>query len=233
MTSKLVHILNAGRTPYREGLNLQRFISNQIIENKWKYQNVLILTEHEPVYTIGIRTNNYNKEDEERLKKLGADFYKTSRGGLITFHGPGQLISYPILNLKNFHQSVRWYVGKIEKSIIDLCQKYDLEAEITKDTGVWIEGKRKICAIGIHVSRHVTSHGLALNCNTDLNWFNHIVPCGLEGKEVTSLSKECKQDVSKDDVIPNYIDSFEKIFDCQTVNIDKEEVDEIKRLSKE
>jgi lipoyl(octanoyl) transferase len=136
------------------------------------------------------------------------------------------------LNLKNFHQSVRWYVGKIEKSIIDLCQKYDLEAETTKDTGVWIEGNRKICAIGIHVSRHVTSHGLALNCNTDLNWFNHIIPCGLEGKEVTSLSKECKQGVSKDDVIPNYIDSFEKIFECQTVNIDKEEVDEIKRRSK-
>ena len=136
------------------------------------------------------------------------------------------------MNLKNFHQSVRWYVGKIEKSVIDLCKKYELDAETTNDTGVWIEGNRKICAIGIHVSRHVTSHGLALNCNTDLNWFNHIVPCGLEGKEVTSLSKECKQDISKDDVIPNYIDSFEKIFECQTLKIDKEEVDEIKRLSK-
>lgn len=182
-------------------------------------------------YFTGIRTNSYNAEEEERLKKLGADFYKTSRGGLITFHGYGQLIAYPILNLKNFRSSVRWYVGQIEKSIIDMCKKYDLEAETTKDTGVWIEGNRKICAIGIHVSRHVTTHGLALNCNTDLNWFNHIVPCGLEGKAVTSLTKECGKEISKDDAIPNFIESFQNIFECQTNKIDKEDEEDIKRLS--
>lgn len=139
---------------------------------------------------------------------------------------------YPILNLKNFRSSVRWYVSQIEKSVIDLCSKYGLNAETTKDTGVWIEGDRKICAIGIHVSRYVTTHGLALNCNTDLKWFDHIVPCGLDGKKVTSLSVECNRNINKDDVIPNFIESFRRIFECETERIDKTVEDEIKHVTK-
>jgi lipoate-protein ligase B len=166
------------------------------------------------------------------LKNLGADFVKTNRGGLITFHGPGQLVAYPIINLKNFKQGVRWYVCNIEKTVIDLCKKYDITAATTSDTGVWI-GDRKICAIGIHVSRHVTMHGLALNCNIDLNWFNHIVPCGIEGKEATSLTKECKRSIGVHDVVPNLTASFETLFECKTATVDKAEVEQIKRLALE
>ncbi|KAG5680847.1 hypothetical protein PVAND_010328 [Polypedilum vanderplanki] len=231
-STKLIHIFNVGKLPYLESLNLQKFISTQIIQNTWNYKNVLILTEHYPVYTIGIRTKNYTIEDENKLRNLGAEFIKTNRGGLITFHGPGQLVAYPIINLKNFKQGVRWYVNSIERTIINLCHKYELNATTTTDTGVWIND-RKICAIGIHVSRYVTMHGLALNCNTDLSWFNHIVPCGIEDKEVTSLSKECKRDIQINDVIPELIASFSTIFESKTILVNQEQVDEIKKNSLE
>lgn len=176
----------------------------------------------------GIRTKNYGIEDEKKLRKLGAEFHKTNRGGLITFHGPGQLVSYPIINLKNFNQGIRWYVETMEKTIIDLCAKYGLKAETTKDTGVWI-GNKKICAIGIHVSRYVTMHGLAFNCNVDLRWFEHIVPCGIEGKEVTSLSKECNRKLAIENVIPNFISSFESQFECEVTEMNQSQIDEIKK----
>lgn len=185
MLKPTVHVLRAGLTTYQQGLNLQKLLISQLTEKtENEFKNYIILTEHKPVYTIGIRTKDYTIEDEEHLKKLGADFYRTNRGGLITFHGPGQLIAYPILNLKQFKPSVRWYVCHLEKTIISLCKELGLEAGATEDTGVWI-GNDKICAIGIHAKRYVTSHGIALNCNVDLKWYDHIVPCGLIGKGVT------------------------------------------------
>jgi lipoyl(octanoyl) transferase len=216
--------------PYQESLNLQKVVSNQLLKDDSPYKNFLILTEHNPVYTIGLRTKNYTIEDEEKLKSLGAEFYKTNRGGLITFHGPGQLVAYPIVNLKNFQPSVRWYVCHIEKTIIDLCKKYDIKAQTTEDTGVWVDD-RKICAIGIHASRYITTHGLALNCNVDLNWFKNIVPCGLEGKEVTSLSKELKRDVSIEEVTPKFLESFSNIFECELDELSEEKIKEFKLLS--
>lgn len=218
--SKLVHVLKTGTLSYVEGLKLQKSISSRIIQGDEKYKNLLILTEHKPVYTIGIRTKNYTIEDEEKLKNLGAEFHSTNRGGLITFHGPGQLVAYPIVNLKNFKASVRWYVCHVEKTIIDLCKKYDITAMTTEDTGVWVEN-RKICAIGIHCSRYVTTHGLALNCNTDLSWYDHIVPCGIVGKGVTSLSKEISRNVTIDEATPQLIRSFEDVFECTTEIIDE------------
>jgi len=222
MTSRLVHVLKTGRLSYGESLKLQKSISNRLVQGDVKYKNVIILTEHNPVYTIGIRTKNYTIDDEEKLRKLGAEFYRTNRGGLITFHGPGQLVAYPIINLKNFEPSVRWYVCHIEKTIIDLCKRHGITAKTTEDTGVWVEN-RKICAIGIHASRYVTTHGLAFNCNVDLDWFKHIVPCGLEGKEVTSLSKELSKNVSIEDTIPEIIASFQDVFNCSTEIIDSSE----------
>lgn len=226
MSHRLVHVLKTGRLNYGESLKLQKSISNRLVQGDVKYKNVIILTEHSPVYTIGIRTKNYSIDEEEKLKNLGAEFYRTNRGGLITFHGPGQLVAYPIINLKNFEPSVRWYVCHIEKTIIDLCKKHGIIARTTEDTGVWVDN-RKICAIGIHASRYITTHGLALNCNTDLSWYKHIVPCGLEGKEVTSLSKELNKSVSIDDTTPEFLSSFQDVFQCSTEIIKPDEAQEI------
>ena len=226
MSSKLVHILKAGRLNYGKSLKLQKYISDRLLKGDENFKNVLILTEHHPVYTIGIRTKNYTSEDEEKLKKLGADFHKTNRGGLITFHGPGQLVAYPIINLKNFEPSVRWYVCHIEKTIIHLCKKYGITARTTEDTGVWV-GNRKICAVGIHASRYITTHGLALNCDVDLSWFQHIVPCGLEGKEVTSLSKELAKNISIVDIMPEFLTSFQETFNCSIEFLNDKEIQKI------
>lgn len=214
--SKIVHILRAGKLDYNKSLILQKSISDQIktIKDDSEFKNTLIITEHNPVYTIGIRTKNYTIQDEDKLKELGAEFHKTNRGGLITFHGPGQLVVYPIIHLKHFTPSIRWYVCHLEKTIIDLCKKYGIKAETTKDTGVWVDD-RKICAIGIHASRYITSHGLALNCETDLKWFDNIVPCGIEGKSVTSLSKELQRNVTIDEVLPKFLESFSDVFQCE------------------
>lgn len=226
MTSRLVHVLKTGRLNYGESLKLQKLISDRILQGDVKYKNVIILTEHNPVYTIGIRTKNYSIDDEEKLKQLGAEFHRTNRGGLITFHGPGQLVAYPIINLKNFDPSVRWYVCHIEKTIINLCKKHGITAKTTEDTGVWVEN-RKICAIGIHASRYITTHGLALNCNADLSWYKHIVPCGLEGKEVTSLSKELNRDITIDQTTPEFLSSFQEVFQGSTEIIKQVEAQEI------
>lgn len=224
--SRLVHILKTGILNYGESLKLQKSIADRLVQGDVKYKNVIILTEHKPVYTIGIRTKNYTIEDEEKLRQLGAEFFKTNRGGLITFHGLGQLVAYPIINLKNFEPSIRWYVCHIEKTIIDLCRKHGITARTTDDTGVWVDN-RKICAIGIHASRYVTTHGLALNCNIDLEWFKHIVPCGLEGKEVTSLSKELDKNVTIEDTTPALLTSFQDILQCTTEIIEPSETREI------
>uniref|UniRef100_A0A1Q3EXD3 Octanoyl-[acyl-carrier-protein]:protein N-octanoyltransferase LIPT2, mitochondrial n=1 Tax=Culex tarsalis TaxID=7177 RepID=A0A1Q3EXD3_CULTA len=227
--SRLVHVLRAGRLSYQAGLDLQKAVSSTVANSRpdGPLRNVLILTEHDPTYTVGIRTQAYGPEEEHRLRQLGAEFFRTNRGGLITFHGPGQLVAYPVLNLKNFQPSVRWYVCHVEKTVIDLCRKYGIRAETTADTGVWVGGgERKICAIGIHASRYVTTHGLALNCDTELDWFGHIVPCGIEGKGVTSLSRELGRRVTVGDVTGPFLDSFRDTLEC-----DLEELDEGGRLA--
>uniref|UniRef100_A0A8D8H7V8 Octanoyl-[acyl-carrier-protein]:protein N-octanoyltransferase LIPT2, mitochondrial n=2 Tax=Culex pipiens TaxID=7175 RepID=A0A8D8H7V8_CULPI len=226
--SRVVHVLRAGRLTYQAGLDLQRAVSSTVANSpNGPLRNVLILTEHDPVYTVGIRTKAYGPEEERRLKQLGADFFRTNRGGLITFHGPGQLVAYPVLNLKNFQPSVRWYVCHVEKTVIELCRRFGIRAETTQDTGVWVGGgERKICAIGIHASRYVTTHGLALNCDTELDWFGHIVPCGIEGKGVTSLSRELGRRVTVGEVTGTFLDSFRDTLEC-----DLEELDEDGRLA--
>lgn len=223
MSLPLVHVLRTGHIKYAHGLNLQKFITSTFSEqNESKFKNILILTEHQPVYTIGIRTKDYTIDDEAHLRSLGAEFYKTNRGGLITFHGPGQLVAYPIINLKDFQPSIRWYVCHLEKTIIDLCKKLNLNATTSSDTGVWIDD-RKICAMGVHGKRYITSHGLALNCNIDLEWFDHIVPCGLTGKGVTSLSKELNRNVSISETTPLFLNSFKQTFNCQLTELSDDE----------
>lgn len=211
-----VEVVNLGRISYQRALQTQQFYVKRLLNSSEKSCNALLICEHPPVYTIGIRQAPYPAQEEQRLKQLGADFFRTNRGGLITFHGPGQLVCYPILNLGCFKKSVRWYVCQLEKTIIHLCNTLGIKASTSQDTGIWV-GENKICAIGIHCGRYITSHGLALNCNTNMDWFENIVPCGIIGKGVTSLSQELGKDVSTGETIPYLLDSFKNIFDCTLV----------------
>ncbi|GLG97641.1 Putative lipoyltransferase, partial [Gryllus bimaculatus] len=206
-------VLVAGRMDYRTALKLQYLLASNHKNPSLceKTNNTLVLIEHDPVYTVGIRDKSYSHEDEKKLKALGAEFHRTNRGGLITFHGPGQLVVYPIINLKEFKPSMRWYVSQLENTVIALCKKYDITASTSPHTGVWVED-RKICAIGIHGSRFVTTHGIALNCSTNLEWFSHIVPCGIEGKEVTSLTNERNELISIENAIPIFLSCFSEQF---------------------
>ncbi|XP_069748344.1 octanoyl-[acyl-carrier-protein]:protein N-octanoyltransferase LIPT2, mitochondrial [Narcine bancroftii] len=215
----VIKVVNLGRISYRDALQTQhKFIRRHIdalsqLPTAEPPVNTLLLCEHAPVYTIGIRTTRYPIEEEERLKGLGAEFHRTNRGGLITFHGPGQLVCYPILNLTHFRKSVRWYVGELERTTIQLCCRFGIKAETSPETGVWV-GNNKICAIGIHCGRYITSHGLALNCNTDLLWFSHITPCGIEGKGVTSLSQVLKREVTISEAVEPFLETFAVQFNC-------------------
>ncbi|KAL7727983.1 hypothetical protein ACLKA6_018909 [Drosophila palustris] len=218
----LVTVVRAGRLSYSAGLRLQDQLAKQKVSDFAEFRNYLLLLEHDPVYTIGIRTKGYTAEDEDRLRLLGAEFHRTDRGGLITFHGPGQLVAYPILNLRQFKPSIRWYVCTLEKMVIETCRKMGIpNASTTKDTGIWI-GDQKICAIGVHGSRYVTTHGIGLNCSTDLKWFDHIVPCGIEGKGVTSLTQQLGRQISLTEATGALLDSFGQIFDCRVQEEHKE-----------
>ncbi|XP_043289167.1 putative lipoyltransferase 2, mitochondrial [Venturia canescens] len=234
---KFVRVLRAGRLNYGTALGLQRALAEKHkvqekagVGGEENVPDSLILVEHEPVYTVGIRDKAYDLETETKLRGLGADYHRTNRGGLITFHGPGQLVAYPIINLKSFSTSVRRYVCQIERMTIRVCAEFGIKAETTTDTGVWVED-RKICAIGIHASRYITTHGLALNCNTDLSWYDHIVPCGIVGKSVTSISKEVGASVTLDDVIPIFKNAFKDEFSCRLIEFPLDEVSELLQTS--
>ncbi|XP_069825578.1 octanoyl-[acyl-carrier-protein]:protein N-octanoyltransferase LIPT2, mitochondrial [Dendropsophus ebraccatus] len=207
----VLRALRLGLLSYPEALSVQRGCVRCLRAEDG--QDTLLLAEHRPVYTVGIRQGPYPGEEERRLRDLGADFQRTDRGGLITFHGPGQLVCYPVLDLRRLRRSLRAYVCGLEGSVIRLCRGLGLEAARAPETGVWLQD-RKICAIGVHCSRHITYHGLALNCNTDLSWFSHIVPCGIVGKGVTSLSAELGREVTVDEVIPRFLEAFQEEFAC-------------------
>lgn len=228
MCPRVVKILLAGRLPYLVGLQLQKTLSDHHHKRLKEPANTLVILEHEPVYTVGIRSKGYTEEDERKLRSLGAEFYRTNRGGLITFHGPGQLVAYPVLDLKQFCTSVRWYVNQVERMVIRVCAEVGIKAETSSDTGVWVDD-RKICAIGVHGSRYVTTHGLALNCNTDLRWFDHIVPCGIEGKGVTSISKELNMNVTVADVLPIFKNAFGDQFQCELIEYPPGEASQLLR----
>ncbi|XP_068733835.1 octanoyl-[acyl-carrier-protein]:protein N-octanoyltransferase LIPT2, mitochondrial-like [Montipora capricornis] len=223
---RLVFARKLEKLAYLPALEVQNSIAKKHLDKiKTKgtngAKNVLLFYEHYPVFTIGIRNRSVDLEEKERLEKLGAEFHYTNRGGLLTFHGPGQLVCYPILNLAYFKKSLKWYVASLERTLVETCKRFNVEATTTCDTGVWVKDN-KIAAIGIHSSRWITTHGIALNCNIDLSWFNHFVPCGIEGKGVTSLSEETKSNIKPQDTIPTFIECFKNVFDC-TVLEDNEE----------
>ncbi|XP_062516393.1 putative lipoyltransferase 2, mitochondrial [Corticium candelabrum] len=213
-----VVVKDLGRIAYSEALRVQFCHVQKQLEARSHsslVKNTILLCEHPNVYTLGHRSSLRNIEDDQnRLEILGAEVHKTKRGGQITFHGPGQVVCYPIVDLRSLQISLRTFVYGLEESIIRLCLRYKVLGERSPHTGVWV-GDNKICAIGLHVSRGITSHGLALNCDNDLSWFDHIVPCGIEGKGVTSLSQQTGTTVSTKEVKPLLIRSLLHQFDLQ------------------
>jgi lipoate-protein ligase B len=171
---------------YKKAWDLQYQIHSLRINNQ--IEDTLILLEHPNTYTLGKTAHIENLiGDKEFLKKHSVSVFNIDRGGDITYHGPGQLVGYPIINLSEWYQDSHKYLRNLEEVLIKVCEEYGLKAERNeKYTGVWIED-RKIAAIGIKISRWVTMHGFAFNVNTDLNLFNGIIPCGISDKAVTSL----------------------------------------------
>ena len=211
-------IITLDPTNYFDALVFQENFFNAQLEKKnngEKTSDTLIFLQHTPVYTLGKSGDINNLKIP--LEETGAEFYQTNRGGDITFHGPGQLVVYPIFDTENYGIRVREYVAKLEQCVIDCIAEFGLKGERIDDaSGVWLdagnEKARKICAVGLKVSRGISMHGLAFNINTDLNYFDHIVPCGLDDKSVTSLEKELGKKMDFFEVQNKLIAQFQKQF---------------------
>lgn len=200
---------NWGTIPYDEAWKRQTEYFDELVEAKKAgsgYVNRIIFCEHPHVYTLGRSGKEGNMLlGEEQLRRIGASYFHIDRGGDITYHGPGQQVCYPIVNLEDFGLGLKEYVHLLEEAVIGVCASYGIEAgRVDKATGVWLEGDtpraRKICAIGVRSSRFVTMHGLALNVDTDLRYFSYIHPCGFVDKGVISLQKELGREVPMDEV---------------------------------
>lgn len=197
--SKLTFI-DLGEKPYRSVWSFQKYLFDKLIVLKKQDividNEYIIFVEHQPVFTIGKHGKQNNMLfNKKQLEEKGAEFIHIERGGDVTFHGPGQLVVYPIIDLSKHKLGVKNYVELLEECVIQLLQKYNIKGErVNGATGVWIDkgmpNERKICAIGVKCSYFVSMHGFALNVNTDLNWFSAINPCGFIDKGVTSLEKE-------------------------------------------
>jgi len=185
-------------------------------------RHYLLFVEHPPVYTLGKSGHMENVLiDEDRMKEKGIGFFRTNRGGDITFHGPGQIVGYPILDLERFYMDIGKYLRNLEEVIIRVLATYGIKGDRSAgETGVWLEPgikgrERKICAIGVRCSRWITMHGFAFNVNTDLDYFGNIVPCGLQDKQVTSLEKELGRTIPLEDVKAEVRRGFEEVFDVE------------------
>lgn len=217
-------VKDLGLIPYAEAWALQKSLFNSAIDQKLNHQspmNHLLLCEHPHVYTLGKSADAQNllisKAD---LAEQQIDVFEIERGGDITYHGPGQIVAYPIFDLEAMGIGVKAFVEKVEQCIIDVLQLYQIHAErIPNRIGIWIDkglpNERKIAAIGIKCSRHITMHGLAFNINTDLNLFNQIIPCGISDKGVSSLSNEIGREISMTDIKKELITAFSRNFDIQ------------------
>lgn len=205
----MVHYENWKVIDYSQAWRQQISLFTSIIQAKQRkdaYLNKIVFCQHPHVYTLGKSGKDNNLLiSPEQLSKINATFFHIDRGGDITYHGPGQLVCYPILNMEEFHLGVKEYVHLLEEAIIGVCATYGIAASRIKEaTGVWLDvgtpQARKICAIGVRCSHFVTMHGLALNVNTDLRYFDYINPCGYTDKGVTSLNKELGREVDIEEV---------------------------------
>ena len=203
--NKTIQLHDLGLRDYKETWEFQEELFKGVVDLKVQNRNsnsqlptsnFLLLVEHPHVYTLG-KSGDFNNLllNEKQLEAKGATFYKINRGGDITYHGPGQIVGYPILDLENFFTDIHKYLRFLEESIILTLQEYGINSDRSEgETGVWLgvgtPFARKICALGVRASRWVTMHGFALNVNADLGYFDNIIPCGIRGKAVTSLNVE-------------------------------------------
>ena len=225
-----IFVNDLGLCSYKKAWEIQENLLGQIIDQKLENRknknplgtnNYILFVEHNPVITMGKSGDNKNLiTNKKYLEELQIEYFKTNRGGDITFHGPGQIVVYPILDLENFFTDIHKYLRLLEETVILTIKEFNLNsARSSGETGVWIDPEtkyaRKICSIGVKASRWVTMHGFALNVNTDLDYFNHIVPCGIKGKKVTSIKNELKKEISIDKVKVIIKKNFEKLFDAK------------------
>ncbi len=218
MSKPVVSFKDLGHAPYKETWDFQEELFERIVQRKLQNrlegkadgegtEDVLLFVEHPHVYTLGKSGDAFHLlVSEEKLKEIGATYYPINRGGDITYHGPGQIVGYPLLDLEHFFTDIHKYMRYLEEAIIRTIAHYGIVGgRIDGLTGVWLDiddpkKARKIAALGVKCSRWLTMHGFAFNVNTDLNYFNHIVPCGITDKKVTSLSNELGREMDMDEV---------------------------------
>ena len=229
--NKQVELQDLGHKDYKQAWEYQEELFKGIIDVKIKNRreelsaetkNYFLFVEHPHVYTLGKSGDMSNLlVDEAQLAEKGATFYKVNRGGDITYHGPGQIVGYPILDLENFFTDIHKYLRLLEEMIILTLDEYGLKAERSPgETGVWLDVgtpfARKICAMGVRASRWVTMHGFALNVNANLGYFDLMIPCGIRGKAVTSLNVELgKATVDEEDVKVKLLKHFAQLFEAE------------------
>ncbi|MDX1828817.1 MAG: lipoyl(octanoyl) transferase LipB [Lutibacter sp.] len=227
---KNIQLIELGLKDYKDTWDYQEKLFKEIIDVKIENRkndtqkptpNYFIFVEHPHVYTLGKSGDIQNLLlSEEQLIAKGASFYKINRGGDITYHGPGQIVGYPILDLDNFFTDIHKYLRFLEEVIIKTLAEYGLQSERSKgETGVWLgvgtPFARKICAMGVRSSRWVTMHGFALNVTTDLGYFDNIIPCGIKGKAVTSLEAEINRKVPLEEVKSKILKHFSELFEAK------------------
>ena len=235
---KLVEFRDLGEVDYKECWDFQEVLFKNSVdakmhnrkfpENEYAIQNYMIFCEHPHVYTLGKSGEEANLLiDAEKRKEEGIDYYKINRGGDITYHGPGQLVVYPILDLEQFFTDIHKYLRLLEEAVILTLEEFGLKAgRVDGLTGVWLDGDdpikaRKICAMGVKSSRWVTMHGLAFNINTDLNLFENIVPCGIDDKNVASLHHELNREVDMNEVKTIMKSKLELLFEMNIKEVDQ------------
>ena len=218
-----VSVKYIGRTEYSRAWELQRTLFNRLLRSKETSEpgeQTLLLVEHPHVYTLGKSGHESNLlVNDDFLRSIGATYFRTDRGGDITYHGLGQLVGYPILDLEQEGLSLREYIERVEESVIKTVAEYGITAgRLDGATGVWVDAQtpraRKICAIGVKASRYVTMHGFALNVTTDLSYFSHINPCGFTDKGVTSIEKETGLKPSLEEVAERFAGHFGRQMGC-------------------
>jgi lipoyl(octanoyl) transferase len=228
-----VKVIDVGLMDYKKAWDYQEKLFNEIVASKTQNRtlpvneqqltnNYLLFCEHPHVYTLGKSGSESNLlVNEQQLIEKKAKYYKINRGGDITYHGPGQIVAYPILDLDNFFTDIHKYLRYLEEIVIRTLAEYNISSGRSKgETGVWLDADhplkaRKICAMGVRASRWVTMHGFAFNINTDLNYFGNIVPCGISDKAVTSLDKELGHKVDEAEVKQKLKTHFADLFECE------------------
>lgn len=217
-------VVNLGRTRYAETWELQKKVFSARIEKR--IGDILLLTEHEPVFTFGKGADeNHLLANEQELSDKKIDMFWIDRGGDVTFHGPGQIVGYPIIDLNLHYNDIHKYLRDLEQMIINVLNEYDIVGGREKEfTGVWVKND-KIAALGVKVSKWITMHGFALNVGTDLSFFDRIIPCGIFHKGVTSLHNVVGKPITIDEVQRHIINHFAKIFSFEIKHISTEELE--------